>query len=194
MKALLDTCGEKCSGGVHCTSNCMAKRGHFSKKCANCFGSFDGCARWHCIWKCLRHPHSSGCVICVKRHCEASFMKCSGLSSPIDPPTAGDFCNANDKHIWDTENEKMKQALDKCAKKCWGDASCVTRCMMKEGHFSEPCANCFGSFADCSKVHCKWKCLGDTHSAKCIKCVKKYCTDDFVKCSGLSSPIYYNQH
>ena len=97
-------------------------------------------------------------------------------------------CNQEDKEIWDSKNKEVKNALDSCGMDCWGAAKCTEKCMMEKTELSTKCADCFGSFAGCGKSNCLWKCIfGKTEG--CIKCVKEYCVDGFVKCSGLSSPF-----
>lgn len=83
MKQALDSCGKSCWGASSCTSNCMTKKGKFSKQCSNCFGTFAGCSSSNCKWKCMFNTRASGCIKCVKRKCASSFVRCSGLSSPL---------------------------------------------------------------------------------------------------------------
>ena len=97
-------------------------------------------------------------------------------------------CNQEDKEIWNSNGKEAQKALDSCGTSCWGGAECTDKCMMKKTELSTKCANCFGSFAGCGKSNCLWKCIfGKTEG--CIKCVKEYCVDGFIKCSGLSSPM-----
>ena len=84
VEKALQKCGKECLGRADCTSKCMVKDEGLSPNCGDCFGKLSECAAYNCRFQCEDDDQSPECVSCVKRVCSHSFMKCSGLSSPLD--------------------------------------------------------------------------------------------------------------
>ena len=83
VRNTLNNCGKSCWGASKCTEDCMKKEEGFSQQCAECFGKFSECGKYNCKWKCWFDTLALGCIKCVNKYCVESFIKCSGLSSPI---------------------------------------------------------------------------------------------------------------
>jgi len=58
-------------------------------------------------------------------------------------------------------------------------------CVEKRTHLSTTCSACFGRISRCTYEHCISPCI-DAASPACLACGNKYCTADFVNCSGIT--------
>lgn len=102
-------------------------------------------------------------------------------------------CTADDiKLAINPNNHQFPKQMDECASDAWGNAKKTTKCLKtKYAALSDACARCFGEMATCSASNCKWKCIGDHFSEKCLACVSSSCRDaqkgsfSLVECTGL---------
>ena len=82
-KVALGTCGTSCWGDANCVADCMKKKLGVSDQCSSCFGTFSGCGKSNCLGSCAFCRTCKPCIDCMMKHCEGSFIKCSGLASPL---------------------------------------------------------------------------------------------------------------
>ena len=69
-----------------CTEDKMRDTYKFSAECAPCFGEAANCAHSYCAYGCSDFDvfNIQDCNNCVKKNCLPDFIKCSGLSLPLD--------------------------------------------------------------------------------------------------------------
>jgi hypothetical protein len=82
-KDTLNSCGTTCWGEAECVGDCMKNKLGFSKQCSSCFGTFSECGKSNCIGSCALCRTCKACIDCMKKYCESSFLKCSGITSPL---------------------------------------------------------------------------------------------------------------
>ena len=68
--------------------------------------------------------------------------------------------------------------------------SCTSGCMKKDFVFSDQCSDCFGDGAACAVRKCKLKCAWGSNTPSCKTCLKNYCLNLFVQCSGLDPKVF----
>ena len=78
-----DSVGIGCKG--KCTEDKMRTHG-FSAECAPCFGQGANCGHANCAFGCSGFDvfGIQNCNKCMKKNCLPDFIKCSGLSLPLD--------------------------------------------------------------------------------------------------------------
>lgn len=96
-------------------------------------------------------------------------------------------CTKNDAKVAiNPHNHKFPGIMDKCASDAWGNAKKTGECLRKHyPNVSEQCTNCFANAADCSASNCKFKCIGNHFSDKCLNCVDKNCKAKLEECTGI---------
>ena len=79
-----DSVGPGCKG--KCTEDKMRDTYGFSAGCSPCFGESANCVHANCAFGCSDFDvlNIVDCNKCVKKNCLPDFIKCSGLSLPLD--------------------------------------------------------------------------------------------------------------
>jgi hypothetical protein len=122
--------------------------------------------------------------------CRSKLTKADGRSHNKDP----EGCTTEDiKLAINPSNHGFPKQLDKCASDAWGNADKTSKCLkIHYPALSETCVGCFGKMASCSASHCKFKCISDHFSEKCLNCANTNCRNEkkngsfsLIECTGL---------
>merc|ERR1712147_156896 len=119
---------------------------------------------------------------------------CTGFDEPSVAlsMTATDECTDADKDKWNSDagHATWQSDMTTCGSQCLGIESCVTSCMETKG-WSNGCAGCFGSLAQCTASNCMTKCIGGRTDA-CVSCLEAAGCDKAAfgsdSCTGFDVP------
>jgi len=102
----------------------------------------------------------------------------------------GDACNnANDLMVFNTTKDTFHASVQACAKKCFGQQDCSTKCLVTSLKLTEDCANCFGADILCTEKNCLLDCMSNPNSSKCVECSMKNCEPGLLTCAGVPQDV-----
>ena len=107
--------------------------------------------------------------------------------SEIYPRIEYGNCDDSDTAIihYNINIERWASSITHCAKKCFGQDSCTSTCIVKAININNKCAACIGSMVECARNKCIADCAFDPNTSDCLACASLYCDPSTIKCTGL---------
>jgi len=97
--------------------------------------------------------------------------------------------NDNDLSVFNTTKDSFHASVQACAKKCYGEPTCATKCIVSSLKLSQECATCFGTAVGCTAKNCLFDCMSNPNSDKCLACALQNCEPALLTCTGVSADI-----